>query len=398
MLEACLSGLIQVLQWPQFGFMMLGILVGIWIGVLPGIGGLAGLAILVPFTFGMDPVSAFAMLLGMLAVNATSDTLACVLLGIPGTAGAQATILDGYPLARMGQARRAFGAAFTVSAFGGLFGAVVLAVSLPLALPIILSVAKPEEFAFGILGLSMVGSLAGSSIAKGLAAGAFGLLLSTVGYAEASSIPRYWFGLDYLLDDIPLLPLILGLFALPEMMELATTNQAISRVPDDQSKGGGMWQGVKDAWTHRWLALRTSIIGVYIGILPGLGNSIADWLSYGHAVQSAKDKSQFGRGDIRGVIGPEASNNAILGGSLIPLVAFGIPGGAGTAVLLGAFLIQGLRPGPEMLTTKLDFTFSLVWTIALANVIVVALLMVWSRQVAESGGVPRRNVIAALAR
>lgn len=393
MLEALLAGLVHVLSWPTFGYMVLGILIGIWLGAVPGIGGLIGLALLIPFTFGMDPVPAFAMLLGMIAVTNTSDSVASILLGVPGTAAAQATILDGHPLAKLGQANRAMGAAFASSAFGGVFGACVLAVSLPIVLPIILAIGQPETFAFGVLGVSMVASLSGQAINKGLAVGAFGLLLSAIGYAEASSIPRYWFGADYLLDDLPFLPVVLGLFAIPELLELATHNVSISRVPQEQGGGGGMWQGIKDAWRHRWLNLRCSAIGVYIGILPGLGGSIADWLAYGHAVQSAKDKSQFGKGDIRGVIGPESCNNAVLGGSLLPTVAFGIPGGAGMAILLGAFLIQGLRPGPEMLTTKLDITFSMVWTVVIANIVVALLMMVWARQVARIAFVPGHYIV-----
>jgi TctA family transporter len=392
MFDAFFSGLIQVLMWPAIGYMFIGILLGIWLGAVPGIGGLTGLAILIPFTFDMDPVPAFAMLLGMIAVTNTSDSVTAILLGVPGSSAAQATIMDGHPLAPKGEANRAMGAAFAASAFGGVFGAIALAISMPVALPIILAIGQPETFAFGVLGLSLVASLAGSSIYKGLAAGTFGLLLSAVGYAEASAIPRYNFGTDYLLDNLPFLPLILGLFAIPELMELATGNTSISRVQEDQSKST-MWQGVRDTWTHIWLNIRCCIIGVYIGILPGLGGSVADWLAYGHAKQSAKDNSQFGKGDIRGVIGPESCNNAVLGGSLIPTVAFGIPGGAGMAILLGAFLIQGLRPGPEMLTTKLDITFSMVWTVAIANIIVAIMMMAWARQVAKLAFTPGYYIV-----
>lgn len=392
MLDAMFSGLIQVLMWPAIGYMFIGILVGIWLGAVPGIGGLTGLAILIPFTFDMDPVPAFAMLLGMIAVTNTSDSVTAILLGVPGTAASQATIMDGHPLAKQGQANRAMGAAFSASAFGGVFGAIALAISLPVALPIILAIAQPETLAFGVLGLSLVASLAGQSIYKGLAAGAFGLLLSAVGYAEASSIPRYNFGTDYLLDNLPFLPLVLGLFAIPELMELATGKTSISRVPQDQSKST-MWQGIQDTCQNIWLNIRCCVIGVYIGILPGLGGSVADWLAYGHAKQSVKDNSRFGKGDIRGVIGPESCNNAVLGGSLIPTVAFGIPGGAGMAILLGAFLIHGLRPGPEMLTTKLDFTFSMVWTVAIANVIVALMMLAWARQVAKLAFTPGHYIV-----
>jgi TctA family transporter len=383
MLDAFVTGLFLVFEWPAIGFLLLGILTGIWLGAVPGLGGVIGLVILLPFTFGMETVSAFALLLGMYAVTTTSDTIASVMLGIPGTAASQATILDGYPLAQKGEAQRAFGAAFTVSAFGGVFGALVLAASLPLVLPIILAFGNPEIFALGVLGLSMVGSLSGSSISKGLIVALLGLLLSSIGYAEAESVPRYFFGEDYLLDGLPIIPVVLGLFAIPEVMELAIKNTSISRVTREQSRDVTILTGVRDAFQHWWLALRCATLGTYIGMLPGLGGAIVDWLAYGHAVQSAKDKSLFGQGDIRGVIAPEAANNAIKGGALVPTVAFGIPGNLGTAILMGALLIQGLKPGPDMLTSQLHITFSMVWTIVVANVIAAVLLMIWANQLAK---------------
>jgi putative tricarboxylic transport membrane protein len=383
MLDAFITGLVLVFQWPAIGYLVLGIFIGIWLGAVPGLGGVIGLVILLPFTFGMETVSAFALLLGMYAVTTTSDTIASVMLGIPGTAASQATILDGFPLAQKGEAQRAFGAAFTVSAFGGVFGALILAASLPLILPIILAFGNPEIFALGILGLSMVGTLSGNSICKGLIIALAGLLISSIGYAEAESVPRYFFGADYLLDGLPIIPLVLGLFALPEVMELAIKDTSISRVNREQTKGVTIFTGIRDARTHWWLAVRCATLGTYIGMLPGLGGAIVDWIAYGHAVQSAKDKSMFGQGDIRGVIAPEAANNAIKGGALIPTVAFGIPGNLGTAILLGALLIQGLKPGPDMLTSQLHITFSMVWTIVIANIFAAGLLMVWANQLAK---------------
>lgn len=388
MLDAFFTGLFLVFEWPAIGYLFLGVFIGIWLGAVPGLGGIIGLILLLPFAFGMEPVPAFALLLGMFAVTSTSDTIASVMLGIPGTAASQATILDGYPLAQQGKAARAFGAAFTVSAFGGVFGAMILAVSLPLILPIILSFNSPELFMLGVLGLAMVGSLSGGSILKGLTVAALGILMSTVGYAETISIPRFYFGTDYLIDNLPLIPVVLGLFAIPEIMELAIRNVSISRVPAGQAEDGGMLEGIKDAFRHWWLALRCAVIGTYVGMLPGLGAAIVDWVAYGHAVQSAKDKSKFGQGDIRGVIAPETANNATRGGSLIPTVAFGIPGSLGTAILLGALIIVGLKPGPEMLTTELHITFSMVWTIVIANIVVALLLMVWSKQVAKVAFLP----------
>ena len=393
MFDALVTGLLLVFEWPAIGYLMLGVLIGMWIGAVPGLGGVIGLILLLPFTYTMEPVHAFALLLGMFAVTATSDTIASVMLGIPGTAASQATILDGYPLAQKGQAARAFGAAFTVSAFGGVFGAIVLAVSLPIILPIILAFGSPELFMLGVLGLTMVGALSGGSMIKGLTVALLGILLSTVGYADSDPIPRYYFGTDYLIDQLPLIPVVLGLFAIPELMELAIRNVSISRVPKEQADGGGLAAGVRDAFRHWWLATRCAAIGTYIGMLPGLGAAIVDWVAYGHAVQSARDKSGFGQGDIRGVIAPEAANNATRGGSLIPTVAFGIPGSLGTAILLSVLLIVGLKPGPDMLTTELHITFSMVWTLVVANIVVAALLMIWSRQVAKVAFVPGHLIV-----
>jgi putative tricarboxylic transport membrane protein len=396
MFNDLLTGFLLVLQWPTIGFLFLGVLFGIFLGIIPGLGVIIGLVVLLPFTFGMEPVAAFALLLGMYAVTSTSDTISSVMLGVPGTSASQATILDGYPLAQKGHAARALGAAFTTSAFGGVFGALVLALSLPLIRPVIQSFSSPEIFMLGVLGLTMVGSLSGGSMFKGLAVAALGLLMSTVGYSDSGAIPRYYFEVGYLIDGLPMIPVVLGLFALPELMELAIRNLSISRKDLEEVEGGGILDGVKDACRNWWLAVRCATIGTYIGMLPGLGASIVDWLAYGHAVQSAKDSSQFGKGDIRGVIAPEAANNATRGGSLIPTVAFGVPGSLGAAILLSALLIVGLKPGPEMLTTELSTTFSMVWSIAIANILATVLLLFSAKHVAKLAFLPGHMIVPAI--
>lgn len=393
MFDAFFEGFLLVFQWPAIGYLFLGVVLGIWLGAVPGLGSITGLILLLPFTYSMDAVSAFALLLGMFAVTTTSDTISSVMLGIPGTAASQAVIIDGYPMAQKGQASRAFGASFTVSAIGGLFGAFVMAASLPIIKPVILSFNSPEIFMLGLLGLSLVGALAGDSLFKGLAVAALGLLISTIGYAQTVSVPRFYFDQTYLLDGLPLIPIVLGLFGLPELMELAVRNVSISRVPRDQSAGGGIWGGVRETFRNWWLALRCSAIGTYVGMIPGLGGSIVDWIAYAHTVQSSKDKSQFGHGDIRGVIGPDAANNASLGGSLVPTVAFGIPGSLGAAILLGALVLQGLRPGPEMLGANLNLTFSMVWSLIVANVVASVILLFWANQVAKAAFVNGHLVV-----
>jgi TctA family transporter len=394
MLEAAVAGLFAAVQWPAIGYLFLGIALGLYFGAVPGLSGLSGMAILLPFTFGMDHISAFAFLLGMYAVTTTSDSIPAILIGVPGTAAAQATVLDGFPLSKKGESARAFGAAFTCSAVGGVLGAIMMGLSIPIVQPIVLSFAKPEFFMLGVLGLTMVGSLSGRSMLKGLTVAAFGLLLSQIGYAEQIAMPRYWLGFTYLLDGLPLVPVVLGLFALPEAVSIATSNRPISDLP--RQAGVGIVTGMRDAVHHWWLLLRSTVIGVYIGLLPALGSTIADWVAYGHAVQSAKDKSQFGKGDIRGVIAPEAANNSCKGGELVPTVAFGIPGSAPMAILLGAFLIQGLTPGPEMLTTKLSVTFSMMWSLIIANVLAAGVLLAWANQLQRIIFVPGHLVLPGI--
>jgi TctA family transporter len=393
MIEALIAGLGLIFQWEVLAYFGLGCVIGVWMGAIPGLGGAIGLVLLLPFTFSMEPVSAFALLLASWASTSTSGAITSILMGIPATAASQATVLDGYPLAKRGESARALGAAFTSSAIGGVFGAVALGFSLPLILPIILAFESPETFMLGVLGLAMVGSLAGRSIMKGIAAAMFGLMLSMVGFPESQAIPRYTFDTLYLLDSLPLIPVLLGLFAIPEIMELAIKNVSIAQTGSSKESRAGLKQGINDALSNWWLVIRCSVIGAYIGMLPGLGASIVGWVTYGHAMQSAKDQSQFGQGDIRGVLAPEAANNALRGGALIPTVTMGIPGSVGTAVLMGALIMLGLRPGPSMLSENLDMTFSFVWMIAFASVIATVILLFTVEQVAKVALLPGHLVV-----
>ena len=395
MLDAALNGFLAVIAWPAIGYLFAGVLIGLFCGAVPGLSGLAGMAILMPFTFAMDPVPALALLFGMFAVTTTSDTITSVLLGIPGTSASQATIIDGYPMAARGEAARALGAAFSASAIGGLLGAILLGLSVPIVKPLILSFAQPEIFMLTLLGLAMVGSLSGGSVLCGLVAALAGLGLSYVGYAENGAVPRYWLGATYLIDGLPLVPFVLGLFAIPELIDLLAKGSTISKAPRS-SVSYGILTGIMDTCRNWWLVLRSTAIGAYVGLLPGVGGSVVDWVAYGHAVQSTRDKDGFGKGDVRGVIAPETANNAMKGGALIPTISFGIPGSAAMAVLLGALLIQDLTPGPEMLGSKLHITFSLMWTLAIANVAGALLLMLIAKQLALVTFIDGRLLVTAI--
>jgi TctA family transporter len=393
MTEALVEGLGLIFQWPVLGYFGLGCVIGILLGAVPGMGGAIGLVLLLPFTFSMEPVAAFALLLASWASTSTSGAITSVLLGVPSTAASQATVLDGYPMAKRGEAARALGASFTSSAIGGVCGAAVLGVSLPLILPVILAFESPEQFMLGMLGLTMVGSLSGQSLVKGVAAAMFGLLLATIGLPESQAIPRYTFGTLYLLGELPLIPVLLGLFAIPEVMELAIKDVSIARSGQTDDTQEGLLQGVRDAFKHWWLVVRCSAIGAYIGMLPGLGASIVGWVTYAHAKQSVKDSSQFGQGDVRGLLAPEAANNALRGGALIPTLTLGIPGSVGTAILMGALIMHGLRPGPSMLSSELPMTFSFVWMIAIASVVATLILLRTVNQVAKIALLPGHLVV-----
>ena len=349
----------------------LGVVMGLAIGVLPGLGGIAGLSLVLPFMFGMDTVSGLALMIGMVAVVPTSDTFASVLMGIPGSSASQATVLDGFPMAKKGEAARALSAAFASSLFGGLVGASFLTFFILIARPIVLAFALPEMLMITILGLSMVAILAGRIAFKGLAAAGLGLLVGTIGEADAGgSLRMATYDFPYLTDGLKLVIVGLGIFAVPEIVALLRQDRSIS---GSAQLGAGWAQGVKDWWQNRWLSVRCALIGVVVGIIPGLGGSVVDWIAYGHTVQTTKDKSGFGKGEVRGVIGPESSNNAKEGGGLVPTLIFGIPGSGSMAIFMGAVALLGsgdLEVGPQMLSAKyLDITYSIVWMLAIANVV-----------------------------
>ncbi len=365
MIETLLSALGSLLSVEHLFFMLIGVSVGLVIGVIPGLGGIAGLSLLIPFLYGMDEISALAMLIGLVAVIPTSDTFSSVLMGIPGSSASQATVLDGFPLARNGQAARALSAAFISSMFGGVFGAIVLTGFVVIARPLILSFGSAELFMLALFGLSMVAVLAGKSLAKGLAACCVGLIIGSIGGAPATGEFRMIFGSDYLYDGIPLVIVGLGFFAIPEIADLLRRNAAISQ---GNALGAGWFQGFRDWWGNIWLSVRCSGFGCIIGAIPGLGGSVVDWIAYGHAVQTVKKDPQFGKGDIRGVVAPESANNAMQGGALLPTMLFGIPGSGAMAVFLGGMVLLGIEPGPSMVGTDLNITYSIIWSLALANI------------------------------
>jgi TctA family transporter len=383
MLEMAWSAAAIVFDPERLSFVALGVLIGLSLGVIPGLGGVVGLSLLLPFTFDMDPLTALAFLVGLQSVVVTSDTIPAILFGVPGTVGSAATILDGHPMAKRGLAARAFGASFSASVLGGLFGAAFLALCIPILRPVILSFGSPELLAFCVFGLSLVGVLSGDARLKGLAAAAIGVMVATTGEESNTAIERWTFGTLYLLDGIPLVPLALGLFAIPELADMAIAR----RPPPPGSQRASYFEqldGVKDTLRNWFLVIRGSGIGAVLGAVPGIGASVIDWIAYGHALRTEKGAAEtFGKGDVRGVIASESSNNAKEGGALVSTIAFGVPATASMALLLGAFLIHGLTPGPDMLSSRLDVTYTLVWTVAVANILGSGICFLFANQLAS---------------
>jgi len=383
--EALLSALANFATLQHFMYLGLGVMLGLAVGAFPGLGGIAGLSIMMPFLYGMDTVSALATLVGLVAVIPTSDTFTSVLMGIPGSSASQATVLDGFPLSQQGQAARALAAAFTASLVGGLVGAIILTFFVQIARPLILTFGSAELFMLALLGLSMVGVLSGANLVKGLAACGLGLILGSIGGAPATGEFRMTLGIDYLYDGLPLVIMGIGLFAFPEITDLLRKNRTIAA-------GGvltGRWlDGVRDVFRHWFLCLRCAGIGTVIGAIPGLGGTVVDWIAYGHVVQTAKDKSRFGKGDIRGVLAPESANNAKEGGGLVPTLLFGIPGSGAMAVFLGGMVLLGIEAGPAMVSADLDLTYTIIWSLAIANVLGAGSCMLLAKPIGRLTTIP----------
>jgi TctA family transporter len=309
------------------------------------------------------------------AVVHTGGAIPSILFGIPGTGPCVATIVDGHPMTKSGRGGEAMGAQLAASAVGGIIGAGVLAVLIPVLKPIAMAFGSAEILMLIVFGLTFIVVISRKSIVKGFTAALFGLLLSIIGLDPHTGVGRFTFDQLWLWDGIDIVILVLGIFAFAEMMELgARGGSARIAEGDVPMPWSQLWKGTVAVFREWWLSLRTAVIGAFVGIVPGLGGDTATWICYGHAAQTCKDSDHFGQGDIRGVIGVETANNSKEGGALLTTVVFGIPGSSGMAILLGAFLILGIVPGPEMIREHLDIVWGMVWVLVISNIIGAATL------------------------
>ena len=349
--DAALDGAQQLFRpGPMIAFVIM-IPIALASGLMPG-GGLPFLVVVLSFATELDPFIALPVVIGYMAANDLTEPIPSILLGIPGARSSQATILDGYPLARQGYAGYALGASYMSSLIGGIIGGAALLAVLPFARELLRLFGSSEFFLLSLLGIAAVGVVSAGAVVKGLLTACLGLLIGMIGFTNVAGDTRGTFGLDYLYDGIHIVPVVVGLFAIPEIADLVISNTPVAkeRLSDMLKEGNkDVYKGMREALRHKWLITRSSLIGVFIGAMPGLGPTPAHWLAYAQARQTEKGaRETFGTGDIRGVIAPESSNNSTDGGVLMPTLLFAIPGSAPMAIVLGFLFLVGIQPGPQM--------------------------------------------------
>ncbi|MDP6559131.1 MAG: tripartite tricarboxylate transporter permease [Candidatus Binatia bacterium] len=396
MIEASINALQQLLSPGPLLVMLFMIPISLISGLMPG-GNLPIAVVLLGFAGYVDPWITVTAAVFFLAASDITEPVPSILMGIPGARSAQATILDGYPMAQQGLAGVALGASYMCTLIGGIIGALALLVALPISRELLKLFGAAEFFLLSLLGLLCVAVVSAGAFVKGVLTAAFGLTIALIGFSPITGVVRANFGLDYLWEGIPLAPVVVGLFALPEVVDLVVSNTPIARERLEtmlKEADRDVYKGMREALNHKWLLVRSSLIGTFVGMMPGIGSSGAHWIAYAQARQTEIGGIEsFGKGDVRGVIAADSANNSVDGGVLIPTVVFGIPGSGGMAILLAILVLSGVQPGPAMLTEHLDLTVSLVYTIVIANVIVVPIMLFAAPWMVRVAAIPP-NVLA----
>jgi putative tricarboxylic transport membrane protein len=367
----------------------LGSLVGLIFGSIPGLTFTVALALALPISFSLDAIPAIGLLLGTYIGGMTGGSVSAILLGIPGTPSAAATVLDGHPMTKNGDASIALGTSVIVSVFGGIFSLVVMIVSVDLVSKVAIGFGPAQIFALVVFGFSTICGLCGRSLIKGLISGILGLMIMTVGLDAIEGVPRMTFGSVNMLQGVNLLVAMIGLFAVPFIIE------AFSEEVDRSSRAKKMANvrpklpSLRLLFQNTWLMIRCSLIGTGVGAIPGTGGAIASFLAYDHAKRFSKSPEKFGKGAIEGVIAPETANNAVTGGTLIPLLSLGIPGDPATAIVLAGLMIHGLVPGPALFMNHASEVYGIYIAVVLAYVWVLALQLLGIRVFVHVLRVPR---------
>jgi putative tricarboxylic transport membrane protein len=381
MFEGLLEGLQILISWPGPLLVLIGVIIGAIGGILPGLGGASTTALLIPVTYGMEPAHAIIFLISVNVSSGLGGQLTSILVNVPGDAPNAATMLDGYPMTRQGRAAEAIGAATWGSIFGAVIGTILLIICIPITRQIILSFSYPEFLMVTLTGLIMIAVLTTGKAWKGLVSAGIGLMLAFIGLDPATGNPRFTFGQLYLWDGIELVPVLIGLFAGAEMISLFARKAGKTTILD--TKGEGQHSTLTDgfkATIREWKnVVMSSFIGFWVGIVPGIGGTVASFMAYGRAARMSKHPERFGKGEVGGVIAAETANDADKSGSLLPTIAFGIPGGVGMAVVLTVLILHGYQTGPKLLSGDSTILYVLVVAIFIPRLVAAAGVLLLGR-------------------
>lgn len=390
MFDYLMGGLMTAFSLSVFPVLIFGVVGGVILGALPGLTATMGVAILLPFTFGMEPTPALVMLIGVYIGGIYGGSIAAILLKTPGTPASAASVLDGYTMTQHGQAARALSISAIASFIGGLISTIILICIAPLLAEFALRFNAPEYFALAVFGLTIIASVSSRNILKGLLAGTIGLLVSTVGLDPISSVPRFTFGVLDLYSGINVIPVLIGLFAISEALNQL---EHLFRQAKANRKFNHKLLSLKDLKEMLPTSIKSGLLGTSIGSVPGAGADIAAFVSYNEAKRVSKNPEEFGNGSVRGLAAAESGNNGVTGGSLVPLLTLGVPGDAVAAVLLGALIVQGLTPGPLLFTQNPEIVYGIFSSMLVANVIMLLVGLLGIRFFCRITEVPKALMI-----
>lgn len=369
-MDALSLGLEHIITFPALSAILIGTVLGVTVGVLPGLGSVIGITMVLPFTYSMDQIPALALMLGIYCGSVYGGSISAIVINTPGTPQAAATALDGFPMARRGDADLAIGWATTASVIGGLFSVLVLIIAAPQLAAFSLNFTAIEYFALGIFALICIANVSRGAMAKGLLAGATGLFLATVGVDHVTGDMRFTFGNFEMTAGISLIPAIVGLFALSEVFVRASDSAQFKAVVVHNV---GFRLPPWADWRPRlWLLVKSCSIGSFVGALPGTGAATSAFIAYSEAKRSSPNRDKLGSGEPDGLVAAESANNAVTGSAMVPTLALGIPGDPVTAVMLGTFIVHGLTPGPRLFTENLDLVYAVFLILVLVNILMFA--------------------------
>ena len=378
-----IQGLLNFANCQTLLFLVVGTAWGMLAGALPGISASLAVILIMPFTYSMGAVQSIIALVAVYVGGMCGGSISAILLRTPGTPSAVVTVFDGYPMAQKGQAGKALGLAIAASAVGGIISGIAMVIFAPLLSQVAMKFQSGEFFALGLLGLSCTASMATKNWKKALISGCFGVLISTIGLDYMSGANRFTFNTTWLADGIDFVPVMIGAYAFAEVYRNVLKRPDPNAAEAEVSSGDMEFIGPAHILRHWGTYVKSSVIGTVVGIIPAAGGSIASFISYGEAVRSSKHPETFGKGEELGIVASEAANNAAVGGSLVPTICLGIPGGTVTAIMLSAFTMHGLVAGPTLIRNQPDLLFSILWAIVFASLLLYVIGKVLAKQFAK---------------